>query len=127
MDDWPRVLKMIRLEAYAWTILKHQIVDQQRRRKRAPQPTDIAAFEAALAIPDRDPYEALTDTIQLYSAVRRLSERQRDAVVLHYVLDLSHREAAGIMGIEEASVRSLLRMARRRLAALLGVPANDGR
>ncbi|MFD6917290.1 sigma factor-like helix-turn-helix DNA-binding protein [Streptomyces virginiae] len=56
--------------------------------------------------------------------MRRLSERQRDAVILYYGLDYSTRRTASILGIEEASVRSTLRQTRNRLAQLLGVPTN---
>ncbi|MFJ3880794.1 RNA polymerase sigma factor [Streptomyces sp. NPDC090077] len=107
-----------------WTIVKRRIVDQRRKRNLRPEPTDISAFEAALNETVTDPYEVLTRTILFYTAVRRLSERQRDAVILYYGLDYSTRRTASILGIEEASVRSTLRQARNRLAQLLGVPTN---
>ncbi|WP_051795206.1 RNA polymerase sigma factor [Streptomyces sp. NRRL S-87] len=125
MQAWPRMLTMERPEAYAWAILKHRIADQQRGRKRNPQPMDIAAFDTAAAAVGQDPYEVLADRIQFYAAVGRLSERQRDAVVLRYGLDLTTRDTARLMGVEEASVRSLLRLARTRLADLLHVSEGD--
>ncbi|WP_431040920.1 RNA polymerase sigma factor [Streptomyces sp. P1-3] len=126
MDAWQRMLEMNHLEKYAWTVLKRRIIDQQRMRRRRPEPADITAFEAAVKDTGVDPYEVLTGTIQFYAAVRRLSERQRDAVVLRYGLDCTSRQAAAIMGVEEATVRSLLRQARTRLAQLLDVPTEAG-
>ncbi|MET9696362.1 sigma-70 family RNA polymerase sigma factor [Streptomyces sp. NPDC006529] len=120
MNEWLRMLHMDRLEAYAWTVLKHRIVDVQRTRERRPRPMDISAFEAALKDAAVDPYEVLTDSIRFYTAVSRLAERQRDAVLLRYGLHCTTGEAAHVMGVEEATVRSHLSQARRRLARLLG-------
>ncbi|MFI9719394.1 RNA polymerase sigma factor [Streptomyces sp. NPDC052396] len=119
MGNWPRMLRMERLERYAWTVLKHRIADQRRRRRRRAEPMDIAAFEAGLPDGSADPYEVLADSIQLYGAIRHLSERQRDAVVLRYTIGYTTSEAAELMGVEEATVRSHLSQAYRRLAGLL--------
>ncbi|MEU7132481.1 sigma-70 family RNA polymerase sigma factor [Streptomyces sp. NPDC046261] len=119
MDKWCVMLRMKYLEQYAWKILKHRIIDQGRRRRRRAEPMDIAAFEAALRDTSEDPFEVLADSIQLYSAVGQLTERQRDAVVLRYGMGYTTSEAAALMGAEEATVRSHLSQARRRLARLL--------
>ncbi|MEU2060859.1 sigma-70 family RNA polymerase sigma factor [Streptomyces sp. NPDC013455] len=119
MDKWDQMRQMENAEAYAWAILKNRVRDQQRKRKRRPEPMDIAAFEAALRDDTEDPYDGLADAITLYSATRRLSERQRDLVTLHYGLGYSTVEAAALLGLEEATVRSHLSQARRRLARLL--------
>ncbi|MFD7912327.1 sigma-70 family RNA polymerase sigma factor [Streptomyces sp. NPDC059752] len=122
MGEWLRMLHMDRLDAYAWTVLKHCLVDRQRRRhpwQQRPEPMDISAFEAALKEAHADQYEVLTDTIRFYSAVSRLAERQRDSVLLRYGLQCTPGEAAAVMGVDEATVRSYLGQAHRRLARLL--------
>ncbi|QEV49680.1 sigma-70 family RNA polymerase sigma factor [Streptomyces vinaceus] len=132
MNEWLRMLHMDRLDAYAWTILKQRLVDRQRRGGRgawppgptAPRPMDISAFEAALKEARADQQcEALTDTIRFYSAVSRLAERQRDAVLLRYGLQCTPGEAASVMGVDEATVRSQLGQAHRRLARMLDASA----
>ncbi|MDH6537500.1 RNA polymerase sigma factor (sigma-70 family) [Streptomyces sp. SPB4] len=128
MNEWHRMLHMDRLDAYAWTVLKQRIVDWQRRpgpRRHRPEPMDITAFEAALKEAHADRYEALTDTIRFYSAVSRLAERQRDAVMLRYGLQCTPGEAASVMGVDEATVRSQLGQAHRRLARLLDASAGS--
>ncbi|MFD9358603.1 RNA polymerase sigma factor [Streptomyces sp. NPDC060031] len=127
MNEWLPMLHMDRLDAYAWTVLKQRIVDRQRRRSPWPEPMDISAFEAALkeAHADTDQYEVLTDTIRFYSAVSRLAERQRDAVLLRYGLQCTPGEAAAVMGVDEATVRSQLGQAHRRLARLLDTSAES--
>lgn len=123
MGEWLRMLHMDRLDAYAWTLLKHCLADRRLRPRhpwqRQPRPMDISAFEAALRDAHADRYEVLTDTIRFYSAVSRLAERQRDAVLLRYGLQCSPGEAASVMGVDEATVRSYLGQANRRLARLL--------
>ncbi|MGV9248695.1 RNA polymerase sigma factor [Streptomyces sp. NPDC003710] len=119
MDRWPRMLQMENLEGYAWTILKRRIIDIHRKRQRRPELMETAAFEAALADHVDDPYDTLTDAIALYASVAALSERQRDAILLHYGMGFTAAEAAEVMGNEEATVRSQLRTGRRRLATLL--------
>lgn len=123
MGCWRRMLGMEHPERYAWTILKRRIIDQQRARRRRPEPADVAAFEAALG-DGADAYEVLTGTIHFYTAVRRLSERQRDAVVLYYGLDCDTRETARVMGCDEGTVRSQLRRARARLLQMLDAPGH---
>jgi RNA polymerase sigma-70 factor, ECF subfamily len=56
---------------------------------------------------------------QLWDAVRALPDQQRDAVLLIYGEDLSHQEAATIMGCSEKTVSWHLHEARRRLKAKL--------
>lgn len=128
MAEWLRMLHMDRLDAYAWTVLKGCIVDRQQRRdpwRQRPEPMDTSAFEAALKEARADPYAALTDTIRFYSAVSRLVERQRDAVLLRYGLRCTPGEAAAVMGVDEATVRSHLGQAHRRLARLLDTSAGS--
>ncbi|MEU3953596.1 sigma-70 family RNA polymerase sigma factor [Streptomyces achromogenes] len=119
MDHWPRMLEMENLEGYAWTILKRRIIGMHRKRRRRPELMDTAAFEAALADHADDPYDRLTDAITLYAAVRDLSERQRDALLLHYGMGLTTAEAAEVMGNQAATVRSQIRTGRQRLATML--------
>jgi RNA polymerase sigma-70 factor, ECF subfamily len=64
------------------------------------------------------PETALMGT-QLWDAVRALPDQQRDAVLLIYGEDLSHQEAAMIMGCSEKTVSWHVHEARRRLKAKL--------
>lgn len=62
--------------------------------------------------------EAATSS-QLWDAVRKLPEKQRDAVLLVYAEDLSHAAAAEILGIREATVSWHVHEARKTLRGLL--------
>lgn len=64
------------------------------------------------------------DDVDLRRGLDRLSERQRTAIVLRYVVDLSQREIGTLMGIAEGTVAATLHQARARLADHL--TATDG-
>lgn len=72
----------------------------------------------SISVPDRvlQPPEPLVD---LLSAVRRLTERQRAVVILHDYADRPTREIADVLGISRSTVRVHLAQARRRLRAIL--------
>jgi RNA polymerase sigma-70 factor (ECF subfamily) len=55
----------------------------------------------------------------LWRAVRSLPPQQRDAVLLVYAEDLSHAEAALILGCTEKTVSWHLHEARKRLKIIL--------
>jgi RNA polymerase sigma-70 factor, ECF subfamily len=57
---------------------------------------------------------------QLVEAVRRLPLRQRQAVGLYYLADLSIRDVALAMGLSEGAVKAHLHQARGRLAEQIG-------
>lgn len=55
------------------------------------------------------------DRLELLALLRSLPERQRQAVVLHYLIDLSVREVADLMNLSEGAVKSHLFKARTSL------------
>lgn len=60
-----------------------------------------------------------------WEAVRSLPRRQRDAIALFYVADLSVAEVAETLGCAEGTVKAHLYSARRSLAARLQVEVGD--
>ena len=64
------------------------------------------------------PETALMDQ-ELWQAVRALPPQQRDAVLLVYGEDLSHGEAAAMMGCSEKTVSWHLHEAKKRLKVIL--------
>ena len=57
--------------------------------------------------------------LDLQHAIDSLSDRQRTAVVLHYMLDLSISEVSAVMQVSEGTIKTQLHRARSRLAATL--------
>ena len=92
-----------------------------RDLQRAGQRRGRQANAYAEVTPDEVPadQEAAATSSQLWAAVRTLPEKQRDAVLLVYAEELSHAEAAEIMGIREATVSFHVHEARKTLRGLL--------
>ena len=60
------------------------------------------------------------EALALIEALRTLSVRQRQVLVLHYLVDLPVDEVARTLGMPEGTVKSLLSRGRQALAAKLG-------
>ncbi len=94
------------------------------RRRRGRQAHGSTIIPAANAV---DPMSHGSD---VWDAVRRLPDRQRTAIVLHYVLDLAYVNVAEVMGITVGTVGATLTKARAKLAlelpAATGAGSSDG-
>jgi RNA polymerase sigma-70 factor (sigma-E family) len=90
---------------------------RQRARRGQPGawPTAAAGVPSAeAAVLDSE------DNRALLAALHRLPDRQREAVVLRYYLDMPAAEIAATMGISQGSVRSATSRALESLGRLLG-------
>ena len=105
---------------WVWRIAVSTASDRLRaaRRTVALEPSRMMAL--ADAAPERaaSPEDAVIGA-ELWDAVRALPEQQRDAVLLVYGEDMSHAEAARIMGCREKTVSWHLHEARKRLKTQL--------
>ncbi|MFE2914215.1 RNA polymerase sigma factor [Kitasatospora indigofera] len=116
-DKWGQMLEMENLNGYAWKILRHRVFDQARARGRRESPMDAASFDAAMTRQSQDPFADLAEAMVAFHEIRSLPERQRDVMELCACLEYTTEEAAELMGVERATVRSLKRQARQRLIA----------
>ncbi|MEV7213459.1 sigma factor-like helix-turn-helix DNA-binding protein [Kitasatospora cineracea] len=132
--EWPRILREQFPAFQAWTILKEEVGAAllQRMMDGAPPPPPehvplwvcavrIAA-ERAQHLPETDGSHR-----ELYAALRGLSERRHDVVLLRYLLGLTDRQIADCLATTEANVRSTAAQALARLAAALGARSGDPR
>lgn len=84
----------------------------RRRRDHEPLPDDLVAH----GNPPGQEYEARRQSERIQAAIMRLSPDYREVVILRHFVELSYREMAELIGIEEKTVKSRLFTARRRLA-----------
>lgn len=112
-------IKAYRADA-AFTTWLHRIaytttVDYLRSAQRivATEPSEITRLIDANAAAEREEFS------DLWKVVRSLPDQQRDAVLLVYGEDLSHAEAASVMGCSEKTVSWHVHEARKRLKVLL--------
>ncbi|MFZ1682063.1 MAG: RNA polymerase sigma factor [Rhizobiaceae bacterium] len=97
--------------------------DLTRKRRSESRKADAYAVHAlALGEAEEDPAD--DPAAALWAAVRRLPDKQREAVTLVYGEEKSHSEAADLMGCAEATVSWHIHEAKKRLKALMR-PAGD--
>ena len=98
------------IRSWLFSIAARKAVDAHRGRARSPEPTaDLEELASAEDAPPRD------DAI--WREVRSLPDKQRSAVTLRYLADLSHAEIAEVMGTSEDAARRNVFEGLRRLRA----------
>lgn len=103
--------------SWLYRVTLNAVRDMQRARARHGRRLDrYAEVTPEVTLPEQE--EAATSR-QLWDAVRRLPEQQRDAVLLVYAEGISHAEAGTIMGCKEATVSWHIHEAKKTLRGLL--------
>ncbi len=97
--------------------LRDMMRTEARRRRREDRVTGAA--------PDHTTEPARPDD-DLMAAVATLPERQRTAIALHYLEDLSVEEIARVMAISSGAVKYHLHQGRQRLEPLLAANFGSG-
>ena len=106
-ERWPRVASMDSPNGWVYRVALNELRRRMRRR----------ALESRLLRRERLPPISPADIDpELWDAVAALPLRQREAIVLRYVGDLTERDVASVLGISEGAASAALVAARRRLA-----------
>jgi RNA polymerase sigma-70 factor (ECF subfamily) len=105
---------------WLWCIVYTTATDKLRANQRfdLAEPSQIVALADANAPPQATPEDDVIGA-ELWEAVRALPRQQCDAVLLVYGEDMSHAEAAAIMGCQEKTVSWHLHEAKKRLKSTL--------
>jgi len=103
--------------SWLYRVTLNAVRDMQRARTRRGRNVDRYAEVAPDEyLPDQEDSAAAKE---LWDAVRRLPDQQRDAVLLIYAEGMSHAEAGVIMGSKEATVSWHVHEAKKTLRGLL--------
>jgi RNA polymerase sigma-70 factor, ECF subfamily len=107
-ERWDRVRVMNDPAAYLFRTAFNLFRSQLRRLLRAARRT-------VLPLPQTDASDQIDERLDLLAALRRLTPRQRAAVVLLDLMDLPSEEAGKILGVKAVTVRTLASQARQTL------------
>jgi len=110
MRAYPDLRPDSNVRAWLFTIAHHKTIDLLRRTARTPDSVDHRTHDRAGADGIPEPGDAV-----LRAALDALTQKQRDAVVLHHIPGLPYAEVSSIIGSSEAAAR---RSAADGLAAL---------
>jgi RNA polymerase sigma-70 factor (ECF subfamily) len=114
-----------RIGTWLHRVCYNRSIDRLRRRR------DFVDDDRVLlsVVDDTEPPDAALvreeAEMSLGAAIDRLPARQRTAVLLFHVQDLSQREAAEVMEVSEAAFESMLARARRQLRRWLSEADHD--
>ncbi len=113
---WRRLADVPIDDARPWLIATARNLLLAERRKRTDNQSTLDGFDVAV----EDGTEAFDLDPELGAALQRLSELEREALLLVAWEDLTAVAAARSLGISQAAFRVRLHRARRRLVAELG-------
>jgi RNA polymerase sigma-70 factor (ECF subfamily) len=88
---------------WLYRVAYNTAIDHMRARermRRGERPDVVVLFQGRTA----ESAETAMAGSELWNEVRRLPQQQRDAVILVYAEDLTHAEAAAVMGCTEKTV-----------------------
>ncbi|MFL5782399.1 MAG: RNA polymerase sigma factor [Thermoleophilaceae bacterium] len=105
---YPRLRHGSNLRAWLFSIARTKAIDHHRAVKRAPLPVENVPEHAA-------PSGSEPPNGELWGAVAELPEKQRAAVVLRFVADLSHREIGSVLDCSDAAARRNVHEGLKRL------------
>ena len=109
-----------RFDAWIYRLTINACFDLTRRRRRRPIEVDIIEIIEP-ALPDLA--DAVADRALVDGVMRRLDERGRSIIVLHYFLDLPLSEVAICLGIPVGTVKSRLNRALGEMRSEVGETA----
>ena len=110
--NWPTVSRYDNPAAWVRRVLINLTTDTRRRSASERDALARLAPSEPMLVPDR-----IAD--DWWKAVLALPQRQRAAVALHYLDDLSVTEVAGILGVTNGTIKASLSHARAHLATAL--------
>jgi len=98
------------------------VLDRKRRGKTRPENDDVADYARVLPSADRRADEEIISSQEysrILALIDRLPAKERQALLLSAVEELSTAQIASVLKTTESSVRSRIFRARRELSALL--------
>lgn len=115
---WAHVRNLDEPEGYVFKIARNERSRRQQQHDCRAQDLHPEPDDARRAAGD-DLAQIVADRIVIRQALRQLSARQREAVILRYVAGLSEAATAAAMGVSAGSVKRYASEGRRELRRLL--------
>ena len=118
LANWRQVGRMDAPAGYVFTVARNHL---RRTKSRQATERDLVNRRPSTTVD-----EGRQPSWELWDAVAELPDRERLAVALRYLGDLTERQVAEVMRIAPGTVAATLSSARKRLAALLDDAGDAG-
>jgi RNA polymerase sigma-70 factor (ECF subfamily) len=112
-DRWEKVRSYSDPEGWTRRVALNLSVSRWRKLRRLLPLSD--APESEVSAQD----DTLMQAVALSNTLADVPQRQREALVLHYVVDLSIEQVANEMGVRPGTVKSMLSRGRTHMKSLL--------
>jgi RNA polymerase sigma-70 factor, ECF subfamily len=110
------------LQAWLFTILRNLFRSEYRKRRREVEDTDGNYAESMVSQPEQ---ESQLEFKELRTALAKLPQDQREALILVGASGFSYEEAAAICGCAIGTIKSRVNRARNRLASELSIESAE--
>ncbi|MFC7897678.1 RNA polymerase sigma factor [Streptomyces sp. NPDC057381] len=124
---WNQALAHHDTRRYAWNVLRTTVMARTPHRDGRPE-LGNAAFDTVALQNLTDPADyanQLTETLELFTAISRLPDRQLDVMVLRRLCGFTHESVSALLGASLATVRSDERHATRFLDSVIPPPRTE--
>ncbi|MBO6554848.1 MAG: RNA polymerase sigma factor [Roseitalea sp.] len=114
-----------RLDAWLFRIMRNAWIDQLRKEKTAGLSVDV---DALVNMPGDDGARQTESVLMLRAtraAIADLPDEQREVLVLVCIEELSYQETSDVLRIPIGTVMSRLARARKKLASVMGIIADE--
>ena len=111
------------LQAWLFTILRNLYFSAHRKTQREVEDADGSYAATMISVPDQEDRIVVQD---LYGALAKLPQEQREAILLVGAEGMSYEETADALGVKVGTIKSRVNRARNRLAELMGLAGQDG-
>jgi RNA polymerase sigma-70 factor, ECF subfamily len=119
LRQWRKVREMDRPDGWVYVVAMNHLRDQWRRSERSR--TQAPAIDNGVV----DNTHAVATRLSVRDAIATLPVRQRQAVVLRYLADLSIADVADAMGCATGTVKATLHQAMRSMRVELDDTEDD--
>ncbi|NEA86642.1 sigma-70 family RNA polymerase sigma factor [Streptomyces sp. SID7958] len=126
--SWNQALASHDLRRYAWNVLRTTVMARTPHRDGRPE-LGHAAFDTVTLQNLTDPAHyahQLSETLELFTVISRLPDRQLDVIVLRRLCGFTHEAASALLGTSLATIRSDERHATRFLDSVIPPPSTEG-
>jgi RNA polymerase sigma-70 factor (ECF subfamily) len=110
------------LQAWLFTILRNLYFSAHRKTQREVEDADGSYAATMISVPDQEDKIIVQD---LYGALAKLPQEQREAILLVGAEGMSYEETADALGVKVGTIKSRVNRARGRLARLLAVEQEE--
>lgn len=110
------------MKAWLYTILRNEFYSQLRKRRREVEDIDGIYSRKVAVQPEQDGHLDMAD---MREALAKLSDDQREAIILVGASGFSYEEAAEICSVAVGTIKSRVNRARGHLSSLLEMTNSD--